>query len=72
MIISQPPERKPQPQKANQNDHMDHSSVQLSEARAMLCRATQYGQVMVESSEKHGLLETGMANHFRIFASRTP
>ena len=31
MITSQPPERKPQPQKTNQNDHMDHSSVKLNE-----------------------------------------
>ena len=29
------------------------------------------GQVMVESSDKNGPLEKGMANHFRILALRT-
>ena len=31
-IIPQPPEQKPQSQKANQNDHMDNSHVELNEA----------------------------------------
>ena len=39
---------------------------------AMLCRATQDGRVMVESSEKCGPLEKGMANHFSIPALKTP
>ena len=38
----------------------------------MLCRATQDGQVMVESSDKTCPLEKGMANHFSILALRTP
>ena len=40
----------------------------------MSYRATQDGWVMVDSSEKkkkHGSLEKGMANHFRILALRT-
>ena len=37
----------------------------------MLCRDTQDGWVMVESSTKHGLLEKGMANHYSILALRT-
>ena len=39
---------------------------------AMLCRTTQDGRVMVESSDKCGPLEKGMANHFSILALRTP
>ena len=39
---------------------------------ARLCRATQDGRVMVESSDKGGPLEKGMANHFNILALRTP
>ena len=39
---------------------------------AMLCGATQDGQVMVESSEKHGPLEKGKASHFSTLALRTP
>ena len=38
----------------------------------MLCRATQDGKGMVESSDKRGPLEKGMANHFSILALRTP
>ena len=38
----------------------------------MLSRATQDGWVMVESSEKRGPLEKGMANHFIILTLRTP
>ena len=34
----------------------------------MLCRATQDGQVMVDSSDKTWSLEKGMANHFSIIA----
>ena len=41
---------KPQSQKTNQSDHMDHSSVQLNET--MSHRATQDGRVIVESSDK--------------------
>ena len=32
----------------------------------MLCRATQDGRVMVESSDKTWSMEKGMANHFSI------
>ena len=38
----------------------------------MLCRATQDRWVMVESSDKCGPLEKGMANHLTILALRTP
>ena len=38
----------------------------------MPCRATQDGQIMVESSDKMCPLEKGMANHFSILALRTP
>ena len=38
---------------------------------AMPCRATQDGQLIVESSDKHGPLEMGMANHFSVLALRT-
>ena len=38
----------------------------------MLCRATQDGQVLVESSERTWSLVKGMANHFSILALRTP
>ena len=51
-ITSQPPEQKPQSQKASQNDHMDHSLVKSMKLWAMPCRATQDGQVIVESSDK--------------------
>ena len=36
------------------------------------CKASEDGQVMVESSDKCGPLEKGMANHFSIPAMRTP
>ena len=36
------------------------------------CRSTHNGWVMVESSDKCGPLEKGMANHFSILALRTP
>ena len=39
---------------------------------ALPCRATQDGQVMVESSEKTWSTGKGMANHFSILALRTP
>ena len=39
---------------------------------AMPCRATQDGWVTVESSDKCGPLEKGMANNFSILALRTP
>ena len=39
---------------------------------AKLCRATQDAWVIVESSDKRGPLEKGMANHFSILALRTP
>ena len=39
---------------------------------AMPCRATQDTSVLVESSEKRGLLEKGMANHFSTLALRAP
>ena len=51
-ITPQPPEQKPQSQKANQNDHMDHSLVKSMKLWDMPCRATQNGQVMVETSDK--------------------
>ena len=41
-----------QSQKTNQYDHMDHSLVYSTKLRAMLCRATQDGQVMVKNSDK--------------------
>ena len=37
-----------------------------------LCRATQDGRVMVESSDKGGPLEKGMANHFNISCLENP
>ena len=37
----------------------------------MLCRDTQDGQIMVESSDKRWSLEKGMPNHFSIPALRT-
>ena len=39
---------------------------------AMPCRATQDRLVMVESSDKRGPLEKGIANDFSILALRTP
>ena len=39
---------------------------------ATLCRASQDGQVMVESLTECGPLEEGMANHFSILVLRTP
>ena len=44
------------------------NSMKLSHAH----RATQDGQVTVESLTECGLLEKGMANHFRMLALRTP
>ena len=43
---------KPQSQKTNQPDHMDHSFSNSVKQWAMPCRATQDGWVMVESSDK--------------------
>ena len=45
-------EWKPQPQKTNQTDHMDHSLSNSIKLWTMPCRATQDGLVMVESSHK--------------------
>ena len=45
-------EWKPQSQKTNQTDHMDHSLVNSMKLWVMPCRATQYEWVMVESSDK--------------------
>ena len=45
-------EWKPQSQKTNKNDHMDHSLVYSMKLWAMLCRASQDGQDMVQSSDK--------------------
>ena len=43
---------KPQSQKTEQSDHMDHSLVLTQGNSAILCRATQDGWVMVESSDQ--------------------
>ena len=51
---------KPQSQKPNQTDHMDHSLSNSVKLWAMLCRATKDGQVMVESSDK--MWSTGEGN----------
>ena len=45
-------EWKPQSQKTNQTDHMDHSLVNSMKLWVMPCRAAQYEWVMVESSDK--------------------
>ena len=45
-------EWKPQSQKTNQTDHMDHSLVYSVKLWAMPCRAHKEGWVMVESSDK--------------------
>ena len=49
-----------QPHKTNQTDHMDHSLSNSMKLLAMLCRATQDGWVMVESSDK--MWSTGEGN----------
>ena len=46
-----------------------HNSVKLW---AMLCKATQDGQVMVRVLTKHGLLEEEMATHSSILARKIP
>ena len=51
---------------------MDHSLANSMKRWAMPCKATQDGQVMVESSDKMWSTEKGMANHFSILALRTP
>ena len=56
-ITPQPPEQKPQSQKANQNDHMDHSLVKSMKLWDMPCRATQDRWVMMESSDKKWFTE---------------
>ena len=44
---------KPQSQKTNQTDHLDHSLAQLSETMSHAsCKATQVRKVMVESSDE--------------------
>ena len=45
-------EWKPQSQKTNQTDHMNHSLSSSMKLWAMPCRANQDGRVMVESSDK--------------------
>ena len=45
-------EWKPQSQKTNQTDHMDHSLVYSMKLWAMPCRAHQEERVMVENSDK--------------------
>ena len=45
-------EWKPQSQKTNQTDHMEHSLSNSMKLWAMPCRATQGGWVIVESSDK--------------------
>ena len=63
--------QKPQSQKANQNNHMDHSLCISVKLWAMQGTATHDRWVTVESSDKSGPLEMGMAN-FSILALRNP
>jgi len=75
--IPQPPEQKPQSQKANQNDHMGHSLVQFNEAMSHAMQShqkqTRHGdQSWWSILTKHGPLEKGMENHSSILDSRTP
>ena len=62
--IRQQTEWKPQSQKTNKNDHMDHSLVNSMKLWAMLWRASQDGQDMVQSFDKtptqHACLENTM------------
>ena len=51
---------------------MAHSLVKLNEPMSHETRATQDGQVMVESSDKTWSTGEGMANHFSILALKTP
>ena len=66
-------EWKPQSQKANQTDHMDHSLV-LTQWNYETCHV---GPPETNGSwwrvlTKHGPLEKGMVNHFSVLALRTP
>ena len=45
-------ELKPQSQKTNQTDHMDHSLVQLNETMSQAMQVTQDGWITVDSSDK--------------------
>ena len=71
-IIPQSPEWKPQSQKANQNDHMDHSHLELNEAMSHAMQGHPNGWVIVESSDTTWFTREGNANHSSVLASRMP
>ena len=73
----------PYPSEGRQNENHNYKKLTklitwitaLSNSKqlwAILCSATQDGQVMLESSDKHDPLEKGMSNHFSILPLRTP
>ena len=63
---------KPYSQKTSQSNHTRITALSNSMKLSHAHRATQDGQVTVESLTECGLLEKGMANHFSILALRTP
>ena len=62
---------KPHSQKTKQSDDMDHSLVLDQGNSAMLCRATQDGWIMVESSDKTWSTGEGNGKPLQILAVRT-
>ena len=65
-------EWKPQSQKTNQTDHMNHSLVNSMKLRAMPHRVIQDGWVMVESSDKMWPTGKGNGKPFQYFCLENP
>ena len=66
-------EWKPQSQKINQTDHVNHSLVLTQwNYESRLLGRSKMDKSWWRALTKHGSLEKGMANHFNILALRTP
>ena len=64
--------QKPQSEKTNQSNHMDHSLDSLSETKPRCVGPSTIDGSWWRVLTKCGPLEKGMANHFSILALRTP
>ena len=72
IIIPWLPERKPQSQKTNQSDHMDHSLCNSMKLWVMLYRAIQDEQVILESSNKRWSTAEGNGKLLQYSALKIP
>ena len=65
-------EWKPELQKTNQTNHLDHNLSNSGKLWTMPCRATQDGWVMVESSDKTWSIEEGNGKPLQYFGLENP